>query len=83
MESEENQTQVSLSSHSPWKSLRDSHIPSTPTTTAVEKWKSERQDSHFPTASIPFLLTKEISERSILRARASPSPRAHRWIGIC
>jgi hypothetical protein len=27
----ENQTQVSLRSHGPWKSLRDSHIPTAPT----------------------------------------------------
>ena len=27
MDTEENQTQVSLGAHSPWKSLRDSHIP--------------------------------------------------------
>jgi hypothetical protein len=32
VESEENQTTVSLSSHSPWKSLnRDFHIPTAPT----------------------------------------------------
>jgi hypothetical protein len=27
MDAEENQKQVSLRAHSPWKSLRDSHIP--------------------------------------------------------
>src|ERR1700680_4894892 len=30
MEREGNQNQVSLPSHSPWKSLRDSHIPTAP-----------------------------------------------------
>jgi hypothetical protein len=30
VENEENRTQVSLLSHSPWKSLRDSHIPTAP-----------------------------------------------------
>ena len=32
VENEENQNQVSLVFHRPWKSLRDSHIPTTPTT---------------------------------------------------
>ena len=34
VDAEENRRQVSLSAHRPWKSLRDSHIP-TATTTAV------------------------------------------------
>ena len=32
VENEENQNQASLVFHRPWKSLRDSHIPTTPTT---------------------------------------------------
>ena len=32
VENEENQNQVSLVFHRPWKSLRDSHIPTTQTT---------------------------------------------------
>jgi len=32
VETEENQTQVSLSSHRPWKSLLDFHIPTEPIT---------------------------------------------------
>jgi hypothetical protein len=31
MDAEENQKQVSLRAHSPWKSLRDSHIPTAAT----------------------------------------------------
>ena len=62
VENEENRTQVSLLSHSPWKSLRDSHIPTVPARRGkVENqrqvfhpshrpWKSLR-DSHIPTAS--------------------------------
>ena len=34
---EENQNQVSLSSHRPWKSLRDSHIPTAPTTNPLSQ----------------------------------------------
>ena len=51
--------QVSLNAHSPWKSLRDSHIP----TAATKQWKVENQKqvSHFP---LPwFLLFKPNSER--------------------
>jgi len=32
MDAEENQMQVSLSAHSPWKSLRQFHIPTVATT---------------------------------------------------
>ncbi len=32
VDAEENQQQVSLSAHRPWKSLRDSHIPTAPMT---------------------------------------------------
>jgi len=43
MESEENQNQVSLASHSPWKSLRDSHIPTAPTTSPFTKKQPKKQ----------------------------------------
>lgn len=39
MDVEENQMQVSLNAHSPWKSLRDSHIP----TVATKQRKVENQ----------------------------------------
>ncbi len=45
MEREENQLQVSLPSHSPWKSLPDSPIPSTPTT---GPWESGNPTTGFP-----------------------------------
>ena len=46
MDVEENQTQVSLNAHSPWKSLRDSHIPTV--ATKHWKWKTKNRFSHFP-----------------------------------
>ena len=48
MDAEENQKQVSLRAHRPWKSLRDSHIPSA--ATGGGKVESQPQASHFPTA---------------------------------
>src|SRR5216683_936359 len=50
MDAEENQMQVSLNAHSPWKSLRDSHIP----TAATKQWKVENQKqvSHFPLPTV-------------------------------
>jgi hypothetical protein len=44
VDAEENQQQVSLSAHRPWKSLRDSHIPTAPTT----QWKSGKPKTGFP-----------------------------------
>jgi len=41
VDAEETQQQVSLSAHRPWKSLRDSHIPTAPTTSAFTS--SERR----------------------------------------
>src|SRR5450759_1288765 len=45
MGNEENQRQVSLVSHSPWKSPCDSHIPTAPATTA---WESGNPAFGFP-----------------------------------
>jgi hypothetical protein len=44
--------QVSLNAHSPWKSLRDSHIP----TVATKQWNVEnrKQVSHFPLPCFPW-----------------------------
>jgi len=41
-------------SHSPWKSLRDFHIPTAPTTRG--KVENQKQVSHFPT--VVFSLSK-------------------------
>jgi len=46
VDAEENQHQVSLRAHRPWKSLRDSHIPTAATT--VEKWKAQGRLPTFP-----------------------------------
>jgi hypothetical protein len=42
MESAENRKPVSLSSHSPWKSLRDSHIPTAPAALPLSQIKSQK-----------------------------------------
>jgi hypothetical protein len=42
MESAENRKSVSLSSHSPWKSLRDSHIPTAPAALPLSQIKSQK-----------------------------------------
>ena len=49
VENDENQNQVSLVFHRPWKSLRDSHIPTTPTTILPfpnQNQKPERSPSY-------------------------------------
>jgi hypothetical protein len=71
MESEENQKQVSLSSHSPWKSLCDSHIPTAPAANADGKVEIQKQDSHFPTAR--FSLTKFIQKGGRAADRFAPA----------
>ena len=44
------ESRFSIVSHSPWKSLRDSHIPTVPATTRG-KVEIQKQDSHFPNAA--------------------------------
>jgi len=44
VDAEENQRQVSLRAHRPWKSLRDSHIPTAPT----KQGKSGKPKAAFP-----------------------------------
>ncbi len=51
MDVEENQVQVSLNAHSPWKSLRDSHIPTV--ATKQWKWKTKNRFPHFPLPRFP------------------------------
>lgn len=56
MDAEENQNQVSLRDHSPWKSQKarfpHSHRPDDEARGKVE---IQKQDFHFPTGSIPSL----------------------------
>ncbi len=67
----ENQSQVSPVAHRPWKSLRDSHIPTASVTNADGKVEIQNQDSHFPTAR--FLSYKTQSERSPGADRSAPA----------
>jgi len=71
MEREENQKRVSLSSHSPWKSLRDSHIPTAPAANADGKVEIQKQDSHFPTARFP--LPNSFRKEAELRIAFAPA----------
>ena len=86
MDNEENQRQVSLVVHSPWKSLRDSHISTAPTVSwiyskktkpgntslcAVEKWKSKSTIPTFP----PHLQPAAQGSRSGLRGSRFEQPR--------
>jgi hypothetical protein len=60
MDNEENQKQVSLVIHSPWKSLRDSHISTAPAVSLIyptktkprntqcKPWKSGNRQARFP-----------------------------------
>src|SRR6266496_1569337 len=60
MDAEENQNQVSLRVHSPWKSQKarfpHSHRPDDEARGKVE---IQKQDFHFPTGSIPLFQTKD------------------------
>ena len=58
-------------SHSPWKSLRDSHIPTAPAANADGKVEIQKQDSHFPTAR--FSLTKFIQKGGRAADRFAPA----------
>src|SRR5450756_517376 len=59
MDVEENQMQVSLNAHSPWKSLRDSHIP----TVATKQWKVENQKQVSPLSTATVSRFQPNSER--------------------
>jgi len=70
MDVEKNQMQVSLNAHSPWKSLRDSHIP----TVATKQWNVEnrKQVSHFPLPCFPWF---DQIQKGGLAADLAPSSR--------
>src|SRR5437763_6743160 len=63
MESVESQRQASHSFHEPLGNLansrRDSHIPTAPTTRAMEKWKTKSRFPTFPPPRIPLSQNKE------------------------
>ena len=64
-------TRFPFVSHSPWKSLRDSHIPTAPAANADGKVEIQKQDSHFPTAR--FSLTKFIQKGGRAADRFAPA----------
>src|SRR5437588_9014572 len=70
MENEENQRQVSLVSHSPWKS--PSAIPTfpQPRRRLLGKVEIQKQDSHFPSVVVSLITN---SERRFPRTPGSPS----------
>ena len=72
---EENQSRFPSASHSPWKSLGAIPTFPQPTTKPVEKWKTKRRLSHFPTGSFP-LQTKDQNKKGGLAAgRFAPASR--------
>jgi len=69
MESEENQTQVSLASHSPWKSLSrfpHSHSPG-------EARKSGKRKARFPLSRLLFYLYRQIKKEALAADRFAPA----------
>jgi hypothetical protein len=80
MENEENQKQVSLVSHSPWKSQKarfpHSHSPGDD---REEKWKSKTRIPTFPRG---FLFFSYLRKEDSLNA-GFPVVQAHRSIRIC
>jgi hypothetical protein len=58
VDAEENQRQVSLSAHRPWKSLRDFHIP----TAATKPWESGK-----PKAGLPLFHGTAILNQNSIR----------------
>ena len=56
VESEENQMQVSHSSHRPWKSLRDSHIPTAAMAMDVLRPHNERKEPRSPLLRFRLIL---------------------------
>ena len=69
VENEENQPQVSLFSHRPWKSLRASHIPTAPTT----PWKSGNPKTGFPLShGSGFSLTNQNRKEAWRRIASLP-----------
>jgi len=68
MDVEENQMQVSLNAHSPWKSLRDSHIP----TVATKHWKVENPTQVSPLSNARFPFPTKFKEEAWRRSFAPP-----------
>jgi hypothetical protein len=75
VESVESQEQASHPSHEPLgnlaKSLRDSHIPTTPATKADGKVENQTQVFHFPTASVSLSQEQKNTRAGFALARAT------------
>ena len=71
MDAEENQKQVSLRAHSPWKSLRDSHIP----TAATKPWKSGKPKPGFPLSHSTSSLSQIQPKGGLAAVRSAPASR--------
>ena len=56
-------------SHSPWKSLRDSHIPTAPARRG--KVENQKQVSHFPTCC--FLVLNQFRKEPLAADRFAPA----------
>src|ERR1700720_1638261 len=80
MGNEENQKQVSLVSHSPWKSLSRFPHSHSPGGDREEKWKS---NSRIPTFPSRLSIVLKNSERRIPLNAGFPVVQAHRSIRIC
>lgn len=83
MDSEENQPQVSLTAHSPWKSLlRFPHSHSRDE--AVEKWKSQEQAFPLSHCSVcPLFEHEEQNKKGGLAAVATLHFQAHSSMRKC
>jgi len=83
VESVENQDQVSLSSHRPWKSLRDSHIPIASTTASLFTTKERTSDTTPYSSGSSFnekmLDAGQIGSREFLQGRPRLSRGAPCW----
>jgi hypothetical protein len=70
MDTEENQEQVSLSAHRPWKSRCDFHIP----TAATKPWKSGKPEAGFPLSHSPDFPLLINFKKEAWRRSFGPSP---------
>jgi len=64
-------TRFPFVSHSPWKSLRDSHIPTVPARRG--KVENQRQVSHFPTCC--FFGSNQSRKETLAADRFAPASR--------
>jgi hypothetical protein len=91
MDNEENHKQVSLVIHSPWKSLRDSHISTAPTVSWIYSrkpnpgtlqcvpWKSGNRKARFPLSHRTDSLRRKVADWvSVAHHPGAPEPKPER-----